>query len=218
MKALCKRRGPAPSQAFRARWAQRCGRAQRRGGRAGAASLRRSPRSGDSPALLDPRSHRGTRCVRFAHCASDSRDESDHEARAAHAPTTGLRCSAPQRRCACRPPAPLREPQWTLEWVHRWFFAKPWAGGRQCASAAPRSAGARGLRIAARRGVERSLSEHEHRQPAQQDAARARASSALAIGHRAPQGSRRFAPTAAVKHGRPPAHGFATLKPDRRIC
>ena len=24
---------------------------------------------GDSPALLDPRSHRGTRCVRFAHCA-----------------------------------------------------------------------------------------------------------------------------------------------------
>ena len=46
-----------------ARRAQRCGRA------AGSASLRRSPRCGDCPALLDPRSHRGTRCVRCAHCA-----------------------------------------------------------------------------------------------------------------------------------------------------
>ena len=38
--------------------------------------------------------------------------------------------------------------------------ARPWAGERRSASAAPRSAGDRGLRIAPRRCVERSLSEH----------------------------------------------------------
>jgi len=39
-------------------------------------------------------------------------------------------------------------------------LARPWAGERRSASAAPRSAGVRGLRIAPRRCVERSLSEH----------------------------------------------------------
>ena len=55
------------------------------------------------PAVALRNSLRSLRSLR-----SDSRNESDDEARAAHAPTTGLRCSAPQRRCAGRPPAPLR--------------------------------------------------------------------------------------------------------------
>ena len=50
-------------------WAQRSGSAQRCGRATGFASLRRSAPSADSPALLDPRSHRGTRCVRCAHFA-----------------------------------------------------------------------------------------------------------------------------------------------------
>jgi len=56
---------------------------------------------------------------------SDSRNESDDEARAAHAPTTGLRCSAPQRRCACRPPAPLRRTTIGSRSAERSVLAEP---------------------------------------------------------------------------------------------
>src|SRR6186713_1587698 len=63
--------------------AQRCGRA------AGFASLRRSPRSGDSPALLDPRSHRKTRFAHFVRCAQTvamSQMTKRAQARADHGP------------------------------------------------------------------------------------------------------------------------------------
>src|SRR5678815_4350302 len=74
---------------------------------AAVAAARRLPCAA-RPAVASRNSLRSLRSLR-----SDSRDESDDEARAAHAPTTGLRCSAPQRREARRPPAPLREPQWS---------------------------------------------------------------------------------------------------------
>ena len=209
MKALCKRRGPAPSQAFRARWAQRCGRAQRRGWAAGAASLRRSPRSGDSPALLDPRSHRGTRCVRFAHCAQT----------AAMSQTTKrvLRTRRP-RACAARRrrgAAPAAHPHLCVN--RSGLLSGCTAGssqsrGRVDGGAPLRRRGAQEAGGCASPQGEASSAaclSTEHRQLAQQDAARARASSALATGHRAPQGSRRCAPTAAAKHARPPADGFA---------
>src|SRR4026209_522238 len=75
---------------------------------AAVAAARRLPCAA-RPAVASQNSLRSLRSLR-----SNSRDESDDEARAAHAPTTGLRCSAPQRREACPPPAPLREPQWRL--------------------------------------------------------------------------------------------------------
>jgi len=181
----------------------------RAGGRlrftAAVAALRRLPCAA-RPAVASQNSLRSLRSLR-----SNSRDESDDEARASARRPRACAARRRSRRCACRPPAPPRGPQWTPGWVHHWFFAKPWAGGRACASAAPRSAAARGLRIAARRGVERSVFEH-------------RAQAACAAGcrpcegefcarPRAPSttGERRCAPTAAVKHGRPPARGFATL-------
>ena len=107
------------------------------------------------PAVASQNSLRSLRSLR-----SNSRDESDDEARASARRPRVCAARRRSRRCACRPPAPLREPKWTLHKANHWFFAKSWAGGRACASAAPRSAGARGLRIAARRGVERSLFEH----------------------------------------------------------
>ena len=187
------------------------GRAQRCGWAAGSASLRRSPRCGDCPALLDPRSHRGTRCVRCAHCAQTAAmSQMTKRVLRTRRPRA---CAARRRRrrCACRPPAPLREPRSVLGTDPLWFFAKPWAGGRRCASAAPRSAGARGLRIAARRGVERSLSEHRAQAAGAAGCRPCEGDSALAPGHRAPQGSRPAGTTPAVKHRRPHAHGFATL-------
>ena len=88
--------------------------------------------------------------------------------------------------------------------------ARPRAGERRSASAASRSAGARGLRIATRRCVERSLFEHRAQaaRASEMPAVRGR-SAALAPGHRAPEGSRRAAPTAAAKRSRSPAHGLA---------
>ena len=107
------------------------------------------------PAVASQNSLRSLRSLR-----SNSRDESDDEARASARRPRVCAARRRSRRCACRPPAPLREPVDSSRWLHPWFLAKPWAGGRACASAAPRSARARGLRIAARRGVERSLFEH----------------------------------------------------------
>ena len=65
--------------------------------------------------------------------------------------------------CARRPPAPLREPAMVAVELFELHQHTTQSRGRVdgCAPpAAPRSAGDRGLRIAARRGVERSLSEH----------------------------------------------------------
>ena len=114
-----------------------------------------------------------------------------------------LRCSAPQRRRNRHPPAPLREPTAQLatarriarSWVQRCSWrrsvvgARPWAGERRSASAAPRSAGAGGCASPQGDASSAACSSTEHRQLAQRDAGRARASSALAPGHRA-QGSR----------------------------
>jgi len=183
--------------------AQRCGRA------AGFASLRRSPRSGDSPALLDPRSHRKTRFVRCAHCAQTvAMSQMTKRAQARADPGSALLGAAAGA-------APATHPHLCVN--HSGLFFRRTVGssqsrGRVAGRAPLRRRGAQGLGGCASPQGEASSAaclSTEHRQPAQQDAARARASSALASVHRAPQGSRRCAPTAAVKHARPPAHGFA---------
>ena len=113
-----------------------------------------------------------------------------------------LRCSAPQRRSTRRPPAPLREP--TVQSATalrvatcaargaRLRAARCWRQGRGRASGeAPlRRRGAQGPGgCASPQGDASSAAcpSTEHRQLAQRDAGRARASSALAPGHRAPQ-------------------------------
>jgi hypothetical protein len=186
-------------------------RAQRYRWPAGSASLRRSPRCGDSPALLDPRSHRETRFVRCAHCAQTiamSQMTKRARARADHGSALlGVAAGA----------APATHPHLCVN--RRGLLSGRTRGssqslGRVAGRAPLRRRGAQGLGGCASPQGEASSEaclSTEHRQPAQQDAARARASSALAPEHRAPQGSRRGAPTAATKHDRPPAHGFATL-------
>ena len=189
----------------------------RAGGRlrfaAAVAAKRRLPCAA-RPAVASQNSLRSLRSLR-----SNSRDESDDEARASARRPRVCAARRRSRRCACRPPAPLREPAVDFSWgAHR---GSSQSRGRVAGRAPLRRRGAQGLGGCASPQGEASSAaclSTEHRQPAQQDAARARASSALAPGHRAPQGSRRCAPTAAVKHARPPAHGFATLRPDRRVC
>ena len=174
------------------------------------------------PAVALRNSLRSLRSLR-----SNSRNESDDEARAAHAPTTGLRCSAPQRRYACRPPAPLRRTTWTLDERN----AAPlrshdrrrsatgesslrttplvlrkavggWLAARLCgAEQRSRAVGARAARASSSdssRLFERS--ERSERSEFRDATAR-----------RAAQGSRPAGPTAAVKRCKPPAHGFAAL-------
>jgi hypothetical protein len=186
--------------------AQRCGRA------AGFASLRRSPRCGDSPALLDPRSHRKTRFVRCAHCAQTvAMSQMTKRAQARADPWSALLGAAAGA-------APATHPHLCVN--RRGLLSGRTRGssqsrGRVAGRAPLRRRGAQGLGGCASPQGEASSAaclSTEHRQPAQQDAARARASSSLAPGHRAPQGSRPAGTTAAVKHGRPPAHGFATLR------
>ena len=204
--------------------------AQRRGRSAGFASLRRSPLRVDCPAVLGARG----RAKNSPFCPLRGQRRSDNFARPrlrrgnprapallgaaeARIPPTA-RASAwssgvprARRRSARRSMPPSSGSPGALRFSSSEpsSHAKPWAVGRLRASAAPRSGGLRGLRIAVRRCVERSCPSTEHRQLAQRDAARARASSALARGDRAPQGSRRAAATAAVKRSRPTAHGFA---------
>ena len=154
--------------------AQRCGRA------AGFASLRRSPRCGDSPALLDPRSHRETRFVRCAHCAQTvamSQMTKRAQARADHGPALlGAAAGA----------APAAHPHLS---VNLWrvfdecIRGSSQSRGRVAGRAPLRRRGAQGLGGCASPQGEASSAaclSTEHRQPAQQDAARARASSALA--------------------------------------
>ena len=83
------------------------------------------------PAVASQNSLRSLRSLR-----SNSRDESDDEARASARRPRVCAARRRSRRCACRPPEPLRERHWTPGHVHRWFFAKPWAGGRSCFAAA----------------------------------------------------------------------------------
>ena len=91
---------------------------------------------GHCTAMLGPGSRRRTRCVRCAHCAQTCCDKSVHEARCARGPQA-LRCSAPQRRCARRPPTALQG--------HRRFF-----GQRNGAAAGIEPAARRDARAAAR--------------------------------------------------------------------
>ena len=171
--------------------AQRCGRA------AGFASLRRSPRCGDSPALLDPRSHRETRFVRCAHCAQTvAMSQMTKRALARADPGSALLGAAAGA-------APAAHPHLCVNRSGLFFGCTAGSSrsrGRvagACASAAPRSAGARGLRIAARRGVERSLSEH-------------RAQAACAAGCRPCEGEFCARPRA------PSTAGQSALRADRR--
>ena len=187
--------------------AQRCGRA------AGFASLRRSPRCGDSPALLDPRSHRETRFVRCAHCAQTvAMSQMTKRAQARADPGSALLGAAAGA-------APATHPHLCVNRSGLFFGCTAGSSqsrGRVAGRAPLRRRGAQGLGGCASPQGEASSAaclSTEHRQPAQQDAARARASSALAPEHRAPQGSRRCAPTAAAKHAWPRAQGFATLNP-----
>jgi len=189
--------------------AQRCGRA------AGFASLRRSPRSGDSPALLDPRSHRKTRFVRCAHCAQTvAMSQMTKRAQARADPGSALLGAAAGA-------APATHPHLCVNRSGLFFGCTAGSSrsrGRVTGRAPLQRRGAQGLGGCASPQGEASSAaclSTEHRQPAQQDAARARASSALAPGHRAPQGSRRCAPIAAAKHARPPARGFARSQPSR---
>ena len=188
-------------------------RAQRRGRATGFASLWRSPRSGDSPALLDPRSHRETRFVRCAHCAQTvamSQMTKRAQARADHG--SALLGAAAGAAPAAHPHLCVNRGELSSE-THP---GSSQSRGRVAGRAPLRRRGAQGLGgCASPQGEGSSVAclSTEHRQPAQQDAARARASSALAPEHRAPQISRRCAPTAAAKHAWPRAQGFATLNP-----
>ena len=190
-------------------------RAQRRGRATGFASLWRSPRSGDSPALLDPRSHRKTRFVRCAHCAQTvAMSQMTKRAQARADPGPALLGAAAGAAPAAHPHLCVN--LWrVLAGDHR---GSSQSRGRVAGRAPLRRRGAQGLGGCASPQGEASSAaclSTEHRQPAQQDAARARASSALAPGHRAPQGSRRAATTAAVKHARPPAHAYARSSVER---
>ena len=154
-------------------------------------------------------------------------------------PLAALRCSAPQRRAAHRPPATLREAQGESIDVpgelHR-FEPNP----SRTAAARKAVGGRPGARLVRRRGaqgpggcraegaVERSclstvgraadVAKRGFAQFAQRsDAKTKKASSSLAPGHRATQSSRCAATTAAPKRTRPPTHGFArsTFEPIR---
>jgi len=195
--------------------AQRSTRAQRCGWAAGSAPLRRSPPSGDSPALLDPRSHRKTRFAHFVRCAQTvAMSQMTKRAQARADPGPALLGAAAGAAPAAHPHLCVNLRR-VLDGCTR---GSSQSRGRVAGRAPLRRRGAQGLGGCASPQGEASSAaclSTEHRQPAQQDAARARASSALAPGHRAPEGSRRFAPTAAVKHARPPAHGFARSQSSR---
>jgi hypothetical protein len=98
--------------------AQRCGRA---GGRL-RTSLRRSPLRGDCPALLDPWSHCGTRCVRCAHFARTAAASQFVGARGRARPRA-LRFSAPPTHAATCPHTPSQHRRCVVAgrtpWRHR---------------------------------------------------------------------------------------------------
>ena len=137
-----------------------------------------------------------------------------------------LRCSAPQRRAAQHPPATLLGRAVALQEVL--FGALDRSGsnvspmsrcgsqsrGRVHGCAPLRRRGAQGTGGCRAAGaVERSCPSSVGRE------ADKRASSSLAPGHRAPQSSRRAAPTAAAKRRRAPARGFARCAcPTRAAC
>jgi len=173
--------------------AQSCGRS------AGSASLRRSPRSGDCHALLDPWSHCGTRYVRCAHCAQTA--AMSQRTKRVLRTRRPRACAARRRRGA----APTDHPHLCAN--HR---SGPGRGapvvlrkvvGGWLAVRLLRRRGADGLGVGAVRRDDFDLSEALYSGPS----CRSRPESG------APQGSRRAAPTAAAKRCQPPAHGFATL-------
>ena len=173
--------------------AQRCGRA------GGCASLRRSALQADSPALLDPGSHCGTRCVRCAHCAQTAAmSQMTKRVLRTRRPRA---CAARRRRGA----APADHPH--LCAIHCGGLRTSAAVvmrkvvGGWLAARLLRRRGADGLGVGAVRRDGRDVSEGPYPGPS----CRGRPESG------APQGSRRAAPTAAAKRCQPPAHGFAAL-------
>ena len=142
------------------RASQRCGWA------ACAASLRRPARCAGSPALLAPRGDFDNSALSTGPQTRRSRRGIPLQPRcaallgAAEAPHPPPTRTSARTDSAARDSASQRACSWRSSSSRSVLPARPWAGERRSASAAPRSAGARGLRIASRRCVERSLSEH----------------------------------------------------------
>jgi len=119
------------------------------------ASPRRSALRADSPALLGLVARRQTHCAHFVRCVQTNGDKSVVEARCARGPRA-LRCSAPQRRCAACPGAPLLQRRWCSgEELHRCLSGRRYSAGAisvATSSAGPGSARASALRCLTRRG------------------------------------------------------------------
>ena len=93
------------------------------------ASPRRSALRADSPALLGLVARRQTHCAHFVRCVQTNGDKSVVEARCARGPRA-LRCSAPQRRCAACPGAPLLQRRWCSgEELHRCLSGRRYSAG-----------------------------------------------------------------------------------------
>ena len=108
--------------------------------------LWRSALQADSPAMLAGRSRGETHCASCRSLRSNSRRESDHEARAVHAPTALLRFSAPQK---------SPQPGTAHRAATRVVFVEEYLGGAGktvvgCASAATYAAPRNGRLAAAR--------------------------------------------------------------------
>ena len=160
-------------------------RAQRRGRAAGSASLRRSPRCGDSPALLDPWSHRETR---FAHCVRCAQTVAMSQIT-----KRVLRTRRP-RVCAAR----------------RLRGAAPAAHPHLCANSHLAPAAPSEI-ISANDGDSRGTAGLDSPRLSERSERSERSEFCGATARRAAQGSRRTAATAAVKRRQPPARGFAPL-------
>src|SRR5512143_1279791 len=142
---------------------------------------------------------------------SNNRRESEHEARAARAPTALLRFSPPHK----SPPPGTAHRAETLVVFDRACHGGAGKAGGGCAPAAtyaaPRSAGLRGLRVAIRRRVGHTLFELRAQRRCDSSVAPARGRVCVAaLAARAPQGTLRAAKGAAFERRRIPAPGSAT--------
>ena len=180
-------------------------------------------------ALLDPRSHCGTRCVRCAHCAQTAAmSQMTKRVLRTRRPRA---CAARRRRGAAPADHPhlCAEPQLTLHprnaaslpsrgsehsplrWSGLLLRAAPlvlrkgvggWLAARLCgAEQRSRAVGARAARASS--SDSSRLFERSERSE--------RSEFRDATARRAAQGSRPARPTAAVKRCKPPVHGFAAL-------
>jgi len=143
-----------PLRPFAARTLRRSAR-QRRARAGCSASLQRSSLRSDSPALLGLVARRQTHCAHCVRCVQTGGDKSVVDARCARGPRA-LRCSAPQRRCATCPGAPLLQGRrCSGEALHWCLSGRRYSAGAisvATSSAGPGSARASALRCLTRRG------------------------------------------------------------------